>query len=119
MALLCMFVMPARCAGMKMYIPRPWSACAQALKCLARTGSQLLFQSSNTFSDLALSTRPVIVRTEFEPLTYIVRSHSSLGSRNLCQSRSEEHTSELQSRQYLVCRLLLETKKRRRSSHCG
>src|SRR3712207_7809238 len=26
--------------------------------------------------------------------------------------RSEEHTSELQSRQYLVCRLLLETEKR-------
>src|SRR3712207_6849537 len=28
-------------------------------------------------------------------------------------TRSEEHTSELQSRQYLVCRLLLEKKKRR------
>src|SRR3712207_8259969 len=28
--------------------------------------------------------------------------------------RSEEHTSELQSRQYLVCRLLLEKKKSRR-----
>src|SRR3712207_8719193 len=27
------------------------------------------------------------------------------------QMRSEEHTSELQSRQYLVCRLLLEKKK--------
>src|SRR3712207_7422118 len=27
------------------------------------------------------------------------------------QKRSEEHTSELQSRQYLVCRLLLEKKK--------
>src|SRR3712207_7814699 len=27
-------------------------------------------------------------------------------------ARSEEHTSELQSRQYLVCRLLLEKKKR-------
>src|SRR3712207_8720573 len=27
------------------------------------------------------------------------------------QVRSEEHTSELQSRQYLVCRLLLEKKK--------
>src|SRR3712207_8465502 len=27
------------------------------------------------------------------------------------QRRSEEHTSELQSRQYLVCRLLLEKKK--------
>src|SRR3712207_7404825 len=31
------------------------------------------------------------------------------------ESRSEEHTSELQSRQYLVCRLLLEKKKERYS----
>src|SRR5947209_9735831 len=34
---------------------------------------------------------------------------------DLCQCRcprSEEHTSELQSRQYLVCRLLLEKKKK-------
>src|SRR3712207_8420842 len=30
---------------------------------------------------------------------------------NCAWSRSEEHTSELQSRQYLVCRLLLEKKK--------
>src|SRR5258707_9943866 len=30
--------------------------------------------------------------------------------------RSEEHTSELQSRQYLVCRLLLEKKKKRKYS---
>src|SRR3712207_8744695 len=29
----------------------------------------------------------------------------------LLEGRSEEHTSELQSRQYLVCRLLLEKKK--------
>src|SRR3712207_7042091 len=29
------------------------------------------------------------------------------------EERSEEHTSELQSRQYLVCRLLLEKKKKR------
>src|SRR3712207_6973964 len=29
-------------------------------------------------------------------------------------TRSEEHTSELQSRQYLVCRLLLEKKKTKR-----
>src|SRR5258707_2911360 len=31
--------------------------------------------------------------------------------------RSEEHTSELQSRQYLVCRLLLEKKNETTSSH--
>src|SRR3712207_8401176 len=36
-------------------------------------------------------------------------AQSSLGGR--CRRRSEEHTSELQSRQYLVCRLLLEKKK--------
>src|SRR3712207_7360670 len=38
--------------------------------------------------------------------------------RNL-DERSEEHTSELQSRQYLVCRLLLEKKKHpKRSQTC-
>src|SRR5258707_10944262 len=31
--------------------------------------------------------------------------------------RSEEHTSELQSRQYLVCRLLLEKKKKNTTVH--
>src|SRR3712207_6918383 len=35
------------------------------------------------------------------------------GQRRRALPRSEEHTSELQSRQYLVCRLLLEKKKKR------
>src|SRR5690554_7449990 len=34
-------------------------------------------------------------------------------SRMLCKARSEEHTSELQSRPHLVCRLLLEKKKKK------
>src|SRR3712207_8998291 len=33
----------------------------------------------------------------------------------IAMTRSEEHTSELQSRQYLVCRLLLEKKKLNKS----
>src|SRR3712207_8519202 len=45
------------------------------------------------------------------------RRASTSASRGRCSSasasRSEEHTSELQSRQYLVCRLLLEKKKKR------
>src|SRR3712207_7530481 len=44
----------------------------------------------------------------------------ALMARDTLATRSEEHTSELQSRQYLVCRLLLEKKNsshRRRS--CG
>src|SRR3712207_7982942 len=37
--------------------------------------------------------------------------HFDLVFANILAKRSEEHTSELQSRQYLVCRLLLEKKK--------
>src|SRR3712207_8073465 len=42
------------------------------------------------------------------------RDHTLLDARaaGVVEPRSEEHTSELQSRQYLVCRLLLEKKKR-------
>src|SRR3712207_6907043 len=38
---------------------------------------------------------------------------------NDLSDRSEEHTSELQSRQYLVCRLLLEKKERLQREHVG
>src|SRR5687767_15497143 len=38
------------------------------------------------------------------------------GTIQACPHRSEEHTSELQSLAYLVCRLLLE-KKKQKSSH--
>src|SRR5690606_41440344 len=37
----------------------------------------------------------------------------------ICSSRSEEHTSELQSRENLVCRLLLEKKISRQAGHSG
>src|SRR3712207_8059663 len=40
----------------------------------------------------------------------VVRHQGHRGARR--RGRSEEHTSELQSRQYLVCRLLLEKKKK-------
>src|SRR3712207_8915795 len=40
-------------------------------------------------------------------------SHWEMFKHLVVGDRSEEHTSELQSRQYLVCRLLLEKKKRR------
>src|SRR5690349_23671777 len=36
--------------------------------------------------------------------------------RTRCRARSEEHTSELQSRRDLVCRLLLEKKKKKKKS---
>src|SRR5687768_17991657 len=50
------------------------------------------------------------------PTPHVVRpSHPRRAARDRAP-RSEEHTSELQSRLHLVCRLLLEKKKRREST---
>src|SRR5947209_12586402 len=46
------------------------------------------------------------------PVVRTVRDNTTRGRAPGASWRSEEHTSELQSRQYLVCRLLLEKKKR-------
>src|SRR3712207_7950708 len=50
------------------------------------------------------------------PLIHVYRCPKKRDPQSLRQYdrfyRSEEHTSELQSRQYLVCRLLLEKKKK-------
>src|SRR3712207_8500828 len=53
-----------------------------------RLGGDILLDFAELFVDLGLHPEPV------------------------GDGRSEEHTSELQSRQYLVCRLLLEKKKK-------
>src|SRR3712207_8486592 len=61
--------------------------------------------------------RPVLAagrapRRDAEPLAergHVLDGHDHA---ELDRLRSEEHTSELQSRQYLVCRLLLEKKKK-------
>src|SRR3712207_8899782 len=67
------------------------------------------------------STWPSFTRRSIVSLTTSrPRSHSMrtvLSSRYVVSGRSEEHTSELQSRQYLVCRLLLEKKHRPSPTH--
>src|SRR3712207_6862318 len=46
----------------------------------------------------------------------LMSKRDGMRDREIAQElRSEEHTSELQSRQYLVCRLLLEKKKKKHS----
>src|SRR3712207_7056809 len=55
-----------------------------------------------------LETRPPVARTGIG----LAATHRDP---NHGRHRSEEHTSELQSRQYLVCRLLLEKKKKTHS----
>src|SRR3712207_8961665 len=46
-----------------------------------------------------------------QPAEHLGRQRAGRARGVECRHRSEEHTSELQSRQYLVCRLLLEKKK--------
>src|SRR3712207_7449960 len=68
------------------------------------------------YTTLFRSVLPPGGRSRHRPCGRLARSaprrglsgHRRPGERGL---RSEEHTSELQSRQYLVCRLLLEKKK--------
>src|SRR3712207_8923447 len=47
-----------------------------------------------------------------EPPEHRQRDCRGVVAKRPAEIRSEEHTSELQSRQYLVCRLLLEKKKK-------
>src|SRR2546422_7600567 len=53
-------------------------------------------------------------RVRFHPYRRPCKSGSTCVRRNNPRRRSEEHTSELQSRLHLVCRLLLEKKKKKK-----
>src|SRR2546425_6544050 len=65
------------------------------------------------YTTLFRSSRPRAAQHLPPPSPRGERPHHQAGDRG--EQRSEEHTSELQSLAYLVCRLLLEKKKRRRS----
>src|SRR5437660_7995667 len=56
--------------------------------------------------------RKRVVTLAEEPRILTVRHIPARWAHRLRQDRSEEHTSELQSRGHLVCRLLLEKKKK-------
>src|SRR3712207_8886853 len=59
---------------------------------------------------IACNATSVRVTLEEGANRFVVRAYAATGGGQVDSARSEEHTSELQSRQYLVCRLLLEKK---------
>src|SRR6266700_3402361 len=86
--------------------PYPIVANGEALHvgdCLAFVVADTLFQAQDAVEAIAL---------EWEALPCVVDGRAALadGAPRVA-TRSEEHTSELQSRENLVCRLLLEKKK--------
>src|SRR2546422_6328335 len=74
-----------------------------------------LFRSYQTASgkpvNVTLSPNP----SHLEAVNPVVEGRARANQTNRRGKRSEEHTSELQSRLHLVCRLLLEKKKTNRS----
>src|SRR3712207_7131865 len=75
-----------------------------------------LFRSPDSVGVLGIHPEPVVAHID-APDQWPPPRFGTLGHRcddldlRRVAARSEEHTSELQSRQYLVCRLLLEKKK--------
>src|SRR5260370_32138446 len=76
-----------------------------------------LFRSSDPLPHLLSSSRSAVDRRRFRPVATspIIESETAAidGAPDDCARRSEEHTSELQSHLNLVCRLLLEKKKKK------
>src|SRR3712207_7362179 len=81
---------------------------------IRRPPRSTLFPYTTLFRSADVLRRPVRVQVERRGRRDVVEValHGvDLVEERLVDRRSEEHTSELQSRQYLVCRLLLENKK--------
>src|SRR3712207_8393764 len=79
-----------------------------------RTGQEGEDQAGRIIETL----RKLKVGAEERQQAYSTMEHyfEELGKKLPNDERSEEHTSELQSRQYLVCRLLLEKKKKQHTT---
>src|SRR5687768_6969174 len=74
---------------------------------IAHLVPELVIEGKGTFKNVKLEARPdAVKRAGFWPWA----SNPFVGKPELQGLRSEEHTSELQSRLHLVCRLLLEKK---------
>src|SRR5687767_15390166 len=91
---------------------------------IRRPPRSTLFPYTTLFrSKLNVQLRPKILR-DLQPGTRVVSHDFDMAEwqrdqtvRVQGESRSEEHTSELQSLAYLVCRLLLEKKKKKNKQH--
>src|SRR3712207_8317612 len=84
---------------------------------IRRPPRSTLFPYTTLFRSCETPTNPLLNIADIALTAEVVHEAGALlvvdntfASPYLQQPRSEEHTSELQSRQYLVCRLLLEKK---------
>src|SRR5436309_10806388 len=88
----------------------------QSVGAIQRSLLQLRSQGgANFFGEPALSMQDFLgLDDKGRGIVNILAADKLMASPKLYATRSEEHTSELQSRENLVCRLLLEKKKKER-----
>src|SRR3712207_7806027 len=96
---------PRTLKGFRDYLPQQMIAKEQLLEKARRVYRSYGFAPIDT---PALEYAEILLGKGGEESDKIIYRFTDHGGRD----RSEEHTSELQSRQYLVCRLLLEKKKK-------
>src|SRR5258708_25445335 len=80
---------------------------------IRRPPRSTLFPYTTLFRSLPRGRLPVPVRGDARQVTGSARMRKPRSARSTSTPRSEEHTSELQSPDHLVCRLLLEKKKKK------
>src|SRR3712207_8195639 len=78
---------------------------------IRRPPRSTLFPYTTLFRSVGRQVEPQGISLPVDELI-VEKKHVLIRSVVETEVRSEEHTSELQSRQYLVCRLLLEKKKK-------
>src|SRR3712207_7675267 len=78
---------------------------------IRRPPRSTLFPYTTLFRSPFRQWHPKMGRVFTRPFAFDIETTKIVGHEIPTYVRSEEHTSELQSRQYLVCRLLLEKKK--------
>src|SRR3989449_9639609 len=97
----------------------PLDVAEQGVQAAITAGSNLLPQdlpAPPVYSKVNPADAPILT-LGLSSRTLTLPQIQNLADTRLAQKRSEEHTSELQSRLHLVCRLLLE-KKKKNNTHC-
>src|SRR3712207_7035500 len=101
--------------GLQLEAPEPLDGKLAMLEALVATGVRRIevtsFVSPKAVPALADADEVAAELHAFDGVLFSALVANARGATRAVDARSEEHTSELQSRQYLVCRLLLEKKK--------
>src|SRR3712207_7137359 len=86
---------------------------------IRRPPRSTLFPYTTLFRSIPLFGQTLVCQVEFKTPGAVQDNGGVAPNHGSWQrvKRSEEHTSELQSRQYLVCRLLLEKKKNKNTTN--